>query len=196
MTGLRERKKAATMRAVQATALELFSARGFHQVTVEQVAEAAMVSPSTIFRYFGTKEELVLRDEFDDRILVALDEGLAGDEPLLTIGTRVMAAIEHEHFDRDRDASRQRVQLYLQHPEIRAAGGLRILKVIDEVAEMLQTRRGLPRPRAHTMATLTVWTLLSAVLNWYADESGRSLGQHLQDAVADARAAFDDDPTP
>ena len=63
--GLRERKKARTRFAIQQEALRLFREQGYGATTVEQIAEAAEVSPSTFFRYFQTKDALVLTDDYD-----------------------------------------------------------------------------------------------------------------------------------
>ncbi|MEU2282960.1 TetR family transcriptional regulator [Streptomyces sp. NPDC013178] len=57
--GRRERKKAATRRALADAALRLFSERGFDEVGVKEVAEAAGVSLTTLFKYFPSKEALV-----------------------------------------------------------------------------------------------------------------------------------------
>jgi AcrR family transcriptional regulator len=59
MEGLRERKKRQTREQIAATAVELFHARGFDEVTVAEVARAADVSEKTVFNYFPTKEDLV-----------------------------------------------------------------------------------------------------------------------------------------
>ena len=62
---LRERKKARTRAAIREHALRLIRAQGYDATTVEQIAEAAEVSPSTFFRYFPTKEDVVLQDDME-----------------------------------------------------------------------------------------------------------------------------------
>ncbi|MEU6440496.1 TetR family transcriptional regulator [Streptomyces sp. NPDC047046] len=58
--GLRERKRLQTYRHVSETAIALFLARGFDAVPVAEIAAVAGVSKPTLFRYFPTKEDLVL----------------------------------------------------------------------------------------------------------------------------------------
>ncbi|MDA0636263.1 TetR family transcriptional regulator [Nonomuraea sp. MCN248] len=74
--GLRERKKAKTREAILREAFRLFRERGYHATTVEQIAEAAEISPATFFRYFPAKEDLVTLDRFPPLV-----EALAGQPP-------------------------------------------------------------------------------------------------------------------
>ena len=79
--GLRERKKARTRAAIREHALRLFREQGYAATTVEQIAAAAEVSPATFFRYFPTKEDVVLQDDFDVITLEALKAQPAGAQP-------------------------------------------------------------------------------------------------------------------
>ena len=80
--GLRERKKAKTIAAVQMHALRLFKEFGYHETTVEQIAEAAEISPSTFFRYFATKEDVVITDNYDSLLTSAFGEQSSELSPL------------------------------------------------------------------------------------------------------------------
>ncbi|PSS46142.1 TetR family transcriptional regulator [Arthrobacter woluwensis] len=85
--GRRERKKAATRKAISDAALELFQDRGFDAVTIKEVAERADVSLATVYAHFPQKEALVY-DE-DDEIRDALLEAVRNREPGMTICTAI-----------------------------------------------------------------------------------------------------------
>src|SRR5690606_5805575 len=82
MAGLREQWRRTAIRTIQERALDLFDERGFGAVTIEEVAAAAGVSPSSVYRYFGTKEGLVVADEFDPMSTDAIAEMLDPADPV------------------------------------------------------------------------------------------------------------------
>ncbi|MFI0904304.1 TetR/AcrR family transcriptional regulator [Streptomyces sioyaensis] len=83
-TGRRERKKARTRQALADAALRLFTERGFDNVGVREVAEAADVSLSTLFKHFPNKEALVFDLDADiESALVAAVRDRAPGQPVL-----------------------------------------------------------------------------------------------------------------
>src|SRR3954464_6424010 len=95
--GLRERKKQATRELIADAAMQLFSRRGFDQVTVAEVADAAGVSEKTVFNYFPAKEDLVFPDG-EARWAALLEE--IRDRPQGTSLIDVFRAETHEFLDR------------------------------------------------------------------------------------------------
>ncbi len=91
--GLRERKRTAAMLRIQSVALDMFEARGFDDVTIEEVAQAADVSPSSVYRYFGTKEAIVLWDEFDPGLEEHAARAMAHEVPLVGLREEIEATL-------------------------------------------------------------------------------------------------------
>ncbi|GAA4476964.1 hypothetical protein GCM10023094_18160 [Rhodococcus olei] len=141
--GLRERKKARTRDAIRAAAMRLFTERGYDATTVEQIAEAAEVSPSTFFRYFPTKERVVLADDLDAPTLAALT-AIPLDVPPLTAFRQAfettLAAMSPEqlHLETARN------QLLLAVPALRAAFTDELYRSIDMAAAVIAERQGTP----------------------------------------------------
>lgn len=98
-TGLRERKKQATRRHIAQVAKELFTARGFDQVTVAEVAEAADVSKMTVFNYFPRKEDLYLdQHAYQIRdIEEALTSRAPGESPVAVLRRYQHQLLEARH---------------------------------------------------------------------------------------------------
>jgi AcrR family transcriptional regulator len=165
--GLRARKKAAAMRQIQRSALALFRERGFDSVRIEEVAAAAEVSPSTVYRYFGTKEGLVLRDEFDERILTTMVDHLqGGDDPWIALG-RALAVHGPEHFGDLEADSRERFRLWMSTPSIQAAAHLVVDEMVDEIAGLMASTGHWTFPQGRVIVSGMIWPLLAALRNWH-----------------------------
>src|SRR5215468_3996116 len=78
---LRERKKLATRRQLRRVALDLAAERGLANVTVEDIAEAADVSPRTFFNYFPSKEAALFGGGGDPRRATELRASIASESP-------------------------------------------------------------------------------------------------------------------
>src|SRR3954451_12021455 len=85
--GLRERKKRATRQALHGAALRLGAERGFDDVTIEDIAAAADVSPRTFFNYFGSKEDVIVNPDPDrvERLRANLAANTSDDGPLAVV---------------------------------------------------------------------------------------------------------------
>lgn len=86
--GLRERKKVRTRELIAETARALFAERGFEGVTVAEIAQAADVSPQTVFNYFPTKEDLVYwrLEAFEAELLAAIRDRPEGEPVVAAFG--------------------------------------------------------------------------------------------------------------
>ena len=141
--GLRERKKARTRAAIRQHALRLFRDKGYQATTVEQIAEAADVSPATFYRYFPTKEDVVLQDDFD---VLAMDVFEAQPPGLSTIAAmraalaQVLASLTPEELARFKEST----QLTLTIPEVRARALDELIRATQVMAEAVARRAGLP----------------------------------------------------
>ena len=116
--GLRERKKARTKAAIQEHALRLFVEQGYPQTTIDQIAEAADISPSTFFRYFPTKEETVMFDSLDP-VLMAVFEAQPADMDVLSAMRATLRAVFAAQDPRANQQELDRMRLITTVPELR-----------------------------------------------------------------------------
>ncbi|MEU9476235.1 TetR family transcriptional regulator [Streptomyces sp. NPDC048191] len=130
--GLRERKKIKTREAIRAATYALVREQGYDATTVEQIAERAEVSPSTVFRYFPTKEDIVLTDEYDPIILAEIRERPA-DEPWTDTLRYVLHRAVQLGTSEDQEVSRLRTHLMVQVPAVRS----RMMESMSATGRML-----------------------------------------------------------
>lgn len=182
---LRTRKKRATMHHIQQTAMDLFDEHGFDAITIEQVAAAADVSPSTIYRYFRTKEGLVLRDEYDEQVIATVLARLDTDD-LATAARHAIEVVADPHFIADFDLSLRRTKLWLETPAIRTAGYALIAEYVDLLAQAFaEIRRGrVPLEDARVLMSALIWGMMAAIENWWLADGREPLDEHMRRAVA------------
>ncbi|OKK06938.1 TetR family transcriptional regulator [Streptomyces sp. CB03234] len=165
--GLRERKKLKTRIAIRRATYRLIAEQGYEATTVEQIAEAAEVSPSTVFRYFPAKEDIVLTDEYDPVMEAALRGRPAGEDPLESLRsviTRTVAAfLEHEP-----EETRQRARLLVEVPAVRA----RMTETMAETSQMLsrvmadRTGRAADDLEVRVFTAAVTGALREALVHW------------------------------
>ncbi|AEN14088.1 MULTISPECIES: TetR family transcriptional regulator [unclassified Streptomyces] len=191
-TGLRARKKERTRDAIGDAAVSLFLERGFDRVSVNDVAAAAEISKPTLFRYFPTKEDLVLHrfaDHQGEAARVVRDRG-SGIEPVTAL---------HRHFRAGLDRH-DPVTGLSDHPEVVAfhrlvfttpslAGRLARYQADDEEALADALGEGV-QARLLAAQVLAVQRVLART-NWQKVADGRTAHDVHPEAVADADRAFD-----
>ena len=189
------RRRSTTWDHLSNVAIELFAARGFGEVSVDDVAQAAGIARRTLFRYYPSKNALPWGD-FDAHLehmrdlLADLDPGVPIRDALRT------ALLAFNTFDEAETARhRQRMRVILETAELQAYSMTMYAGWRAVVAAFVARRLG---AKASDLVPQTVaWTMLGVALSayehWLADESV-SLAEALGDAfdtVGDGLGALD-----
>jgi AcrR family transcriptional regulator len=159
--GLRERKKIKTRQAIRREAFRLIDENGYAATTVEQIADAADVSPSTFFRYFPSKESLLLADDLDPLILAALDAqppDLSPTQAIRRAYAATMARLPAEQLEFEN--TRQRLMFSI--PELKAAMYDEYYRTINVMAEAIGRR--IDRPASDFEVRVFVGALTGAMM--------------------------------
>ncbi len=173
MTGLRERKKRETRLTLSRVTIGLLVARGWDEVTVEDIAAAANVSERTFRNYFTSKAEAVAASHLE-RALVVADELRArpAKEPLwaavVEAAKKSVTSAPSSSGGWD-EAHVERVKLVLSHPSLHAE----LLRADDiaknELAEAIAERLGLDAERdlfPQLAASVTAAGIATAMRHW------------------------------
>ena len=170
--GLRERKKARTRAAIRQHALRLFREQGYAETTVEQIAEAAEVSPSTFFRYFPSKEDVVLQDDFDPIAIAKFEAQPTGMHPVAALRAAMREAFAEASEDQV-EQWRELTKLTMAVPELRARSMDEYMRSGGLTAELMAKRLGrAPDDFAvRILAGAVVGVGLSVMAIWLKDPS-------------------------
>lgn len=159
---LRERRRRETAREISLAALELFEEHGL-SATVDDIARAAGISPRTFFRYFPSKEDAVLRTDFelDDALETAIDSIKTGDNPASALERAWFTVFsEFENRPEERALALRTHQLIGSEPHLLAAALRRDAERADvltqRIGEALGTQPGSFEARAIVEFSRTV----------------------------------------
>ncbi|MFF3767752.1 TetR/AcrR family transcriptional regulator [Streptomyces sp. NPDC001922] len=165
--GLRERKKIRTRQAIRRAACRLFEEKGYDATPVERIAEAAEVSLSTVFRYFPTKEDIVLTDEYDPLLESALRARPEDEPPLTSVRHVVVGTLRLLLADR-REEVVLRAGLVLRVPALRARMWERQADTARLLCRILAERTGRPADDLdlRVFAAAVLGALHETLLHW------------------------------
>ncbi|MGZ4331425.1 MAG: acyl-CoA-like ligand-binding transcription factor [Solirubrobacteraceae bacterium] len=163
--GLRERKKARTRAAIQAAALDLFERQGYHATTVDQITAQAEVSQATFFRYFPTKEDVVLHDRYDPLLIADFRAQPPELSPLAALRRTlhsVLGSLPADELARER----HRATLIIAVPELRARAFDQLASTLEPFTAVVAERTGrTPRdPAVRALTGAIIGVSISAML--------------------------------
>jgi AcrR family transcriptional regulator len=191
--GLRERTRRAVQIEVAAVAMDLFARQGFEQTTVDQIVAAAGMSPRSFFRYFGTKEGLVLGTEeaIGQVVADALAERPIDESPWVAVRRAFDVLVERNDADAPRNLILRR--MLAEAPSLRAGQLQKRAKWPQLLAPHLISRlpsrsdaAGLdPRPEAIAAAALACLDLAES--SWVKLDGSVSFGRLVDQTMSAVR---------
>lgn len=182
--GLRERKKARTRQALQEAALRLIRDQGYDATTVDQIAAAADVSPATFFRYFPTKEDVIVEDEYDPILVRRWQEIDPSGTPVQRIRQVVRDTLSGLPPE-ESAALLERTQLMYSVPQLRAKVWDNWRRTQGMLADLVgeQLGRSADDLRVRAITGAMMGTMIGVIELWMA-EPHRDLGELLDQSLA------------
>lgn len=160
------------MTRVQAVALDLFEARGFDAVPIEEIARAAEVGPATIYRNFGSKERLVLWDEYDPMLLAAIAAALR-EHDVLTAVQQALGSALTPIYRGDRERILRRARLIRSTPALATAASADQVGLRTALAGLLLASRRAPDELSARVFAGAIGASIEAGLDRWLDGGGR-----------------------
>jgi AcrR family transcriptional regulator len=195
---LRAQRRAETRRTIQAHAVRLFAESGYDATTVTDVAEAAGVSPMTVYRHFPTKEDLVLIDQHRQLVAERIVASSAAQPLVRRIGSALIdsaATMTGGGHGADLTGNEQfllaRLRLMISTPALRAKHLDNHYALQQTIVDALGDHAADPDAAFHAQAAASAClaAMHTALVRW-AEDDGRT---GLPDLIARAlTAAFGD----
>lgn len=186
MAGLRERKKEQTQRRIAAVALRLFAERGFDAVTINEIAETAEVAKVTLFKYFPTKESLVLRGVGEEDLAGIVAVRPPGQSPLEALRAHYRAFATDPATAVDKDALITQLRVIFDSPALSSGANGLLYGQRQALARVLaEERDGLTAALMAAQITASVLTIQETffrrlVAGASLEEAGRRLAEDVE----------------
>lgn len=203
--GLRERKKQATRLRLEREALRLVLAHGRDNVTVEDIAAAAEVSPRTFFNYFATKDDALVGEGIPWAEPAARDRFAAGGptgDLLEDVKIMLMGVIgdDPEEIRGHIARSRQRKGLLEREPQLTPRVMAHFASLEREITEAVATRLGEDtdalRTQLAAMVAATAMRFTMRRLGGREEEAPEYLPRLFDETFAEMRRLFGHSPGP
>jgi AcrR family transcriptional regulator len=177
-TALRQRKREVVRVALATAAEGLFLSRGFERTTVEQIAHAAGVSRRTFFRYYESKEDVLVErsERWGERLYAELAERPPGEPPLLAIRNALIPAVRAGI--EDAEFTRWVIRVLREKSPLRRAMMERRSRLEERIAALMAARlRSGPRDNTPMLLAFVTRALHDTAFNaWYDYETGDVTG--------------------
>jgi AcrR family transcriptional regulator len=189
-TALQERKRQLVRQEIAHAAWLLFADRGYEKATVEAIARAAGVSRRTFFRYFSSKEDVVVgtSDALAEDVLAAFASRPKREPALVAIQRAIRPAIETRLADAAE--SRAIVSLLRESRTLRRAMLERHARLEERLAALIAARTGADPRRDPTPALLAFLAraLVDTAFNVWYDQRPKDVGAMIDDLFRRLRA--------
>lgn len=192
---IRERTRRIAQAELTVVAQDLFREFGYEDTTVDQIATAAGMSRRTFFRYFGSKEDLVIGkyDLFGDRVAEAFDDRPT-DEPVWTSMRRVFdLALDYVQDEEQRERNDAMDRIVNSSPHLQARYLEKMQRVQDllvgRVADRMSSTTDPDDPRPAALVGAAFACMQAARKSWLNTDQSQPFGDYLDQAMSAVQLA-------
>lgn len=172
------------MLRVQDVALGLFEERGYDSVSIEEIAEEAAVGVATVYRHFGTKERIVLWDEYDAEIFRSLNKAVREMQTIQAL-LAILSSGLSKVYEKDRRRVLRRGHLLLRVPALQSVQYADTLKMGQILSEILSKNKVLKsKLQCDVAGSIIASTLAVAATHWIRSSGRKDLNSLISEAFA------------
>jgi len=170
---------------LQLAALELYSERGYDQVTVAEIARHAGLTERTYFRYFADKREVLFHGSsaLQDLIIEGIAGGPDGLPPIDAVGAALESAVG---VFPGRELAGRRQAIVKANPELLERELIKLATLASAIADALRGR-GVPDHAASLAAEAGVAVFKVAFQRWVSGEADQSLALVIRQSIAELK---------